>query len=60
MASAGGPTERANLKLVRILRKQGDGLSEAFTANLKRIRKGKDVDPILQNGDVVVVAETFF
>ena len=60
MASAGGPTERANLKVVRILRKQGDGLSEAFAANLKRIRKGKDVDPILQNGDVVVVAETFF
>ncbi len=60
IARAGGATERANLKAVQILRKDKVGGQTVLTANLNRIRKGKDPDPVLQDGDVVVVAETFF
>ena len=60
IARAGGATERANLKAVQILRKDKGGGQTVLTANLNRIRKGKDPDPVLQDGDVVVVAETFF
>ncbi|HKN47521.1 MAG TPA: polysaccharide biosynthesis/export family protein, partial [Candidatus Polarisedimenticolia bacterium] len=60
IAKAGGATERANLKAIQILRKGKDGEQVAVTANLNRIRKGKDPDQMLQDGDVVVVPETFF
>jgi polysaccharide export outer membrane protein len=60
IAKAGGATERANLKAIQILRKGKDGGQAALSANLNRIRKGKDPDPTLQDGDVVVVPETFF
>ncbi|MEE9219110.1 MAG: polysaccharide biosynthesis/export family protein [Acidobacteriota bacterium] len=60
IAKAGGATERANLKGVQILRQSPDGTQTVLEANLKRIRKGKEPDPILGEGDVVVVPETFF
>ena len=60
IAKAGGATERANLKSIQILRKGKDGAPQALSANLNRIRKGKDPDQPLQDGDVVVVPETFF
>jgi len=60
IAKAGGATERANLKSIQILRKGKDGAPQALSANLSRIRKGKDPDQPLQDGDVVVVPETFF
>jgi len=60
IAKAGGPTERANLKRVQILRQGDGGVQQAIAANVQRIKKGEDPDPILQDGDVVAVAETFF
>jgi polysaccharide export outer membrane protein len=60
VAKAGGTTDRANLKGVQILRQQAGGTQTVMQTNLKRIRQGKDPDPILQDGDVVVVQETFF
>jgi polysaccharide export outer membrane protein len=60
VAKAGGTTDRANLKGVQILRQKEGGTQTSIQANLKRIRQGKDPDPILQDGDVVVVQETFF
>ena len=60
IATAGGPTDRASLKSVQILRRNEKNVQTVLKVNLKRIRRGKDADPILQNGDVVVVPETFF
>jgi polysaccharide export outer membrane protein len=60
IAKAGGTTDRANLKEIQVLRKGEDGTQKVVQVNLKRIRKGKDLDPLLQDGDIVVVQETFF
>ena len=60
IAKAGGATERANLKGVQILRRGEHGTQEVVKVNLKRVRHGKDPDPVLQDGDLVVVPETFF
>lgn len=60
IAKAGGATERANLKKVLILRRGPSGTKTTLTVNLQRIRSGEDPDPILSDGDVIVVAETFF
>ena len=60
IAKAGGATDRANLKAIQILRKGKDGEQTTLSTNLNRIRKGKDPDQVLQDGDVVVVPETFF
>lgn len=61
VAKAGGATERANLKKVQILRRGSTGGQQTvLTLNLSRIRSGKEPDPVLADGDVVVVPETFF
>ena len=60
IAKAGGTTDRASLKTVQILRRGEDQTKATARFNLKRIRQGKDPDPILEDGDVVVVPETFF
>jgi len=60
IAKAGGATDRASLKSVQILRRGEDQTKSSSRFNLKRIRQGKDPDPILEDGDVVVVPETFF
>lgn len=60
IARAGGLTERANLKGVHVLRKAADGTQIRIPVNLKDIRKGKADDVPLEDGDVVVVPETFF
>ena len=60
IAKAGGPTDRANLKAIQILRQQEDGTQLVLRANLKRIRKGKEANPTLEDGDVIVVPESFF
>ena len=60
IAKAGGVTERANLKSIQILRRGSDGTQADLRVSLKRIRQGKDPDPVLEDGDVVVVPETFF
>ena len=60
IARAGGLTERANLKGVHVLRKAADGTQVRIPVNLRDIRKGKADDVPLEDGDVVVVPETFF
>lgn len=60
IAKAGGVTERANLKSIQILRRGSDGTQADLRVSLKKIRQGKDRDPVLEDGDVVVVPETFF
>jgi polysaccharide export outer membrane protein len=60
IAKAGGVTERANLKAIQILRRGIDGTQADLRVSLKKIRQGKDPDPMLEEGDVVVVPETFF
>jgi len=60
IAKAGGATDLANLKKVQIIRKGGDGKQDAVVLNIHKIRDGRTADPTLQEGDVVVVPETFF
>ncbi|MGH9870457.1 MAG: SLBB domain-containing protein [Candidatus Polarisedimenticolia bacterium] len=60
VARAGGLTERANLRGVHVLRKQADGSQTRIPVDLKDIRKGKADDLLLEEGDVVVIPETFF
>jgi polysaccharide export outer membrane protein len=60
IAKAGGATDRANLKKVKILRQKGNGAQAGTIVNVQRIRDGEDPDPLLRDGDVVVVPEAFF
>jgi polysaccharide biosynthesis/export protein len=60
IAKAGGATDRANMKAVQILRREEGGTQQAIEVNLKKLRKGKEPDPVLRDGDIVVVPETFF
>jgi polysaccharide biosynthesis/export protein len=60
VAKAGGVTERASLKQIQILRRGSDGTQSDLRVSLKKIRQGKEPDPVLEDGDVVVVPETFF
>lgn len=59
IARAGGLTDRASPK-VRIKREGRDDLRDEIRANYKRILGGQDPDVELQDGDVVVVEESFF
>ncbi len=60
ITAAGGPTERANLKKVFVLRRQPSGSQERIQVNVKKIRSGKEDDLVLQNNDTVDVGEHFF
>lgn len=60
ITAAGGPTERANLKKVFVLRRAEDGSQERIQINVKRIRSGKDEDFVLGDNDTVDVGEHFF
>ncbi len=60
IARAGGLTERASQRGVHVLRKGPDGAQTRLPVNLRDIRKGKSDDIVLEDGDVVVVPETFF
>ena len=60
IARAGGLTDRAAKGSIRIKRRGPDGRDAEIPADYRRILKGKDVDPPLQAGDVVVVKESFF
>ena len=60
VAKAGGTTARANPKKAQILRRGESNTQIVLGANLSRIRRGQEADPVLGDGDVVVVPETFF
>jgi polysaccharide export outer membrane protein len=57
---AGGTTDRAALKRVQIMRSDADGERVSLLVNLKKIRRGKAEDPVLQKGDIILVPESFF
>lgn len=60
ISSAGGPTERARLGAVQVIRRYEDGTEERFEVDLNKIRKGKLEDFVLQRGDTVVLKEWLF
>ncbi len=59
IARAGGLTERASPKL-RIKRRGEDGLMREIEAHYGRILDGQDPDLELEDGDLLVVKESFF
>lgn len=59
ITAAGGPTERANLKNVHVIRSPADGSEKRTEVNLKRIQAGKAEDVALERNDTVVVGEWF-
>lgn len=58
IARAGGLTDSASPK-IRILRGRGENRVE-LAANYRRILAGKEPDPELEDGDILVVRESFF
>ena len=59
ITAAGGPTQRANLRNVHVLRKQPDGGQERIKVNVKKVQGGKQEDLALERNDTVVVGEWF-
>lgn len=59
IARAGGLTDRASSKIV-IRRPGEDGRVREIEVSYKRILAGKEPDPPLQDGDMLVVKESFF
>lgn len=59
IARAGGLTERASPRIT-IKRRGPDGLITDLQAHYKRILAGRDPDVELVDGDLIVVAESFF
>lgn len=60
IARAGGLTDRA-AKRILIKRRSGEGAAEReIVVDYRRVLAGKDPDPELERGDVVVVKESFF
>jgi polysaccharide export outer membrane protein len=57
---AGGTTDRASQSKVQVIRTGPDGTRVTIPVNLKRVKRGKDEDPILQKDDLVLVPESFF
>lgn len=57
---AGGTTDRASESRVQIIRTGPDGMRVTIPVNLKRVKRGKDEDPVLQRDDLVLVPESFF
>jgi polysaccharide export outer membrane protein len=59
IARAGGLTDRAS-RAIQIKRRDRDGRDVEMEVNYKRVVAGKDMDPALQSGDVVIAKESFF
>jgi polysaccharide export outer membrane protein len=57
---AGGTTDRAAESKVQIIRTGPDGRRESIAVNLKKVKRGKVDDPVLQKDDLVLVPESFF
>lgn len=59
IARAGGLTERASNK-IRLQRRSPDGTVEEKIVHYKRLLAGEEPDPVLRQGDVIIVKESFF
>ncbi len=57
---AGGTTERAAERRVQIIRTGPDGERVTLHVDLRKIKRGKAEDPVLQKDDLVLVPEAFF
>jgi len=57
---AGGTTDRASQSKVQIIRTGADGKRVTIPVNLKKVKRGKAEDPVLQKDDLVLVPESFF
>jgi polysaccharide biosynthesis/export protein len=57
---AGGTTDRAAQSKVQIIRTGPDGTRITISVNLKKVKRGKAEDPVLQKDDLVLVPESFF
>ena len=57
---AGGTTDRASEKKVQILRTGENGERMTVQVDLKKIKRGKVDDVVLQKDDVVLVPESYF
>jgi len=60
IAAAGGLSERASQKGIVLIRNRADGAQEMYKVDLKAVRKGKQANMVLVNGDSIYVPETFF
>lgn len=57
---AGGTTDRAAEKRVQIIRSDGNGRRVTIAVDLRKVKRGKAEDPIVQKDDLVLVPEAFF
>lgn len=57
---AGGTTDRAAEKRVQVMRTDDDGQRVTLNVDLRKIKRGKAEDPILNKDDIVLVPESFF
>ena len=57
---AGGTTVRAAIKKVQVLRNDDNGDRVVLLVDLRKIKRGKVEDPLLHEGDIVLVPESFF
>lgn len=57
---AGGTTDRAAERKVTVVRTTSTGERLTIPVDLRRIKQGKDEDPLLRSGDLVLVKESFF
>ncbi len=60
IADAGGFAEGAKKSAIQITRKAKDGKEIKIRVNWKDLTKGRKKDPVLQEGDVVFVPESFW
>jgi polysaccharide export outer membrane protein len=57
---AGGTTVRAATKKIQILRTDDNGDRVILQVDLNKVKRGKAEDPLLREGDIVLVPESFF
>ncbi len=57
---AGGTTDRAAERRVKIFRTGPDGARREIVVDLRKVKRGKAEDPVLERDDVILVPETFF
>ena len=60
IAAAGGLSERASQKGIVVIRTKTGGVQDMIKVDLKAVRKGKQENFELENGDSIYVPETFF
>jgi len=60
IAAAGGLSERASQKGIVVIRTKAGGVQDMIKVDLKAVRKGKQDNFELENGDSIYVPETFF